>query len=109
MPFPVDEKYVIQTEQKLGVRFPDSFREKMQTDNGGLVVTLPDAWTLYPFFDTSDKKRLKRTSNDLVRETEPKHRAPVSSAQNNKEILNKSASGSRTRDGGNKNKSCMGA
>lgn len=70
MPFPVDEKYIIQSEKKLGVRFPKSFRLKMQSDNGGEVVTLPDAWRLYPFFDTSNKKRLKRTSNDVVRETQ---------------------------------------
>lgn len=70
MPFPVDEKYIVQTEQKLGVRFPESFRAKMQAENGGEVETSPDAWRLYPFFDTSDKKRLKRTSNDIVRETQ---------------------------------------
>ena len=69
MPFPVNEKYILQTEQKLGTRFPASFREKMMQDNGGDVETPPDSWQLYPFFDTSDKKRLKRTCNDIVRET----------------------------------------
>ncbi len=28
-----------------------------------------DTWQLYPFMDNSDKKRLKRTSNDIIRET----------------------------------------
>lgn len=28
-----------------------------------------DYWHLYPIFDTSNKKRLKRTSYDVVRET----------------------------------------
>ena len=69
MPFPVDEKYILQSEQKLGVTFPASFREKMMKENGGSVATPPDAWDLYPFMDTSDKKRLKRTCNDIVRET----------------------------------------
>jgi hypothetical protein len=69
MPFPVDEKFVVKTEDKLGVRFPASFRNKMMENNGGEVQTPPDAWNLYPFFDTSDKKRIKRTSNDIVRET----------------------------------------
>ena len=69
MPFPVDEKYIQQAEQKLGVRFPASFRERMMQDNGGEVETPPDAWQLYPFMDTSDKKRLKRTCNDIARET----------------------------------------
>ena len=69
MPFPVDEKYILETEQKLGVKFPASFRDKMMHENGGAVETPPDAWDLYPFMDTSDKKRLKRTCNDIVRET----------------------------------------
>lgn len=69
MPFPVDDKYIHQAEQKLGVKFPVSFRQKMMQDNGGEVETPPDAWQLYPFMDTSDKKRLKRTCNDITRET----------------------------------------
>jgi hypothetical protein len=69
MPFPVDEKYVLNAEEKLKVKFPLSFREKKMKENGGIVETPPDAWDLYPFFDTSDKKRIKRTSNDIVRET----------------------------------------
>ena len=69
MPFPVDEKYIQQTEQKLGVKFPASFRDKMMKENGGSVGTPLDAWGLYPFMDTSDKKRLKRTCNDILRET----------------------------------------
>jgi cell wall assembly regulator SMI1 len=70
MPFPVDEKYIAHTEAKLGVRFPHSFREKMKVSNGGELETPPDAWILYPFFDSSDKKRIKRTFNDIVRETD---------------------------------------
>jgi hypothetical protein len=69
MPFPVDEKYIINAEDKLGVKFPQSFRQKMMNCNGGEVETPPDVWQLYPFFDTSDKKRLKRTCNDITRET----------------------------------------
>ena len=69
MPFPIDEKYILQTEQKLGTKFPASFREKMMRDNGGEIEAFEDTWELHPFFDTSDKKRLKRTCNDIVRET----------------------------------------
>ena len=69
MPFPVDEKYILSTEEKLKVKFPESFRKKMIEENGGTVETPPDAWDLYPFFDTSNKKRMKRTSNDIIRET----------------------------------------
>lgn len=70
MPFPVDEKYIVETEQKLGLRFPDAFREKTQRDNGGEVDTPADQWQLHPFLDASDKKRLSRTCNSILRETE---------------------------------------
>jgi hypothetical protein len=69
MPFPVDEKYIIQTEEKLGVRFSRSFRNRMMLKNGGEVVTESDGWELFPFLDSSDKIRLKRTCNDIIRET----------------------------------------
>lgn len=70
MPFPVDIKYVAETERKLGVMLPSSYVAKMVKLNGGKVATPPDVWTLYPIFDESDKKRLSRTCNDVVRETQ---------------------------------------
>ncbi len=70
MPFPVNEEYIKQAEEKLGVEFPPSFKMKMMKDNGGELATEEDDWQLFPFFDSSDKKRLSRTSNDIVRETE---------------------------------------
>jgi hypothetical protein len=69
MPFPVDIKYVTQTEQKLGVKFPASFVVKMVKQNGGSVSTAYDTWGLHPFLDASDRKRLSRTCNDISRET----------------------------------------
>ena len=69
MPFPVDIKYVKETERKMGVKFPPSYVTRIVRANGGEVSTPPDAWILYPIFDTSDKKRLKRTCNDVARQT----------------------------------------
>ena len=69
MPYPVDVKYVNEAERKLGVKFPASFVVRMVNNNGGDVAAWPDAWNLYPFLDTSDRKRLKRTCNDIVSET----------------------------------------
>jgi hypothetical protein len=69
MPFPIDEKYITITEKKIGVKFPRGFCLKMMRDNGGVVKTPPDAWHLAPFYDTSNKKRIKRTCNDIVKET----------------------------------------
>ena len=41
----------------------------MESQNGGCVRALDDEWYLHPFLDTSDRKRMVRTSNDIVRET----------------------------------------
>jgi hypothetical protein len=69
MPFPVAEEFIAETERKLGVSFPSAFRARMSRKNGGEFSTSNDDWQLYPFFDTSDRKRLSRTSDDIVRET----------------------------------------
>lgn len=70
MPFPVDIQYIEKTEVILNVKFPDSFKLKMLQENGGEIEVDEDVWFIYPFFDESDKKRIKRTCNDLVRENE---------------------------------------
>lgn len=70
MPFPVDEIYLAQTEQKLRIVFPQVFRLQMMRDNGGELETEEDTWQLYPVFDDSTQSRLKRTCNDIVYETE---------------------------------------
>ncbi len=69
MPFDLDEKYIIQTEEKLGARLPESYRTAMMADNGGEISTDEDDWEQYPMLDTSDKKRLSRTGNDILKET----------------------------------------
>jgi SMI1 / KNR4 family (SUKH-1) len=69
MPFPVDEKYIVQTEEKLGIIFPKSFRQRMMQNNGGEIEITDDDWQLYPFLDSSDKTRIKRTCNDIIYET----------------------------------------
>lgn len=69
MAFPVEEKFILKAEEELGVRFPDSYRSSMMSINGGGVEVRGDVFSLYPFFDTSEKKRLKRTTNSNVRET----------------------------------------
>ena len=72
MPFPVDKLYVEEAEQSLGVLFPDSFRSEMQRRNGGVVVdpVWEMTWQLHPFLDRSERKRLARTCNDIIRETD---------------------------------------
>jgi len=69
MPFPVDVQYVNAAEQKLGVKFPADYVIRITKENGGAFAAGGDVWYLHPIFDNSDRKRLKRTCNDVVRET----------------------------------------
>lgn len=69
MPFPIDIKYIIETEQELGLIFPDIFKNKMAIENGGELMTENDDWQLFPFFDKSDKKRISRTCKHIGLET----------------------------------------
>ncbi|HEY4263561.1 MAG TPA: SMI1/KNR4 family protein [Schlesneria sp.] len=69
MPFTVDPKWITQTEQKLGVRFPASFVTAMSKMNGGSVQTRINAFDLFPFFDGSDRKHIQRTCSSTDRET----------------------------------------
>ena len=69
MPFPIEEQWIEETERKLGVRFPDSYRVSMKRLNGGEIKAAKEWWTLHPILDKSDLKRIKRTCNDVVHET----------------------------------------
>ena len=70
MPFDLDERYVRAAEQALGVSFPTTYRLAMMRSNGGTVATESDGWELYPIADDSDRRRLARTLNGVVPETE---------------------------------------
>ena len=70
MPFPVEEKWIAEAESKLSVKLPPEYRQEMIQENGGEIDTGDETWDLYPIWDKSDKKRLSRTCNDIVRETE---------------------------------------
>lgn len=69
MPFPIPESEILKTEQKLGLTFPASFRAAMMQENGGEIITDEDEWEIRPFLDTTDRKRLSRTCNDILQET----------------------------------------
>ncbi|WP_216639056.1 SMI1/KNR4 family protein [Flammeovirga sp. SJP92] len=56
MAFPVDEKYIKETELK--VEFPTEYKTKMIKNNGGELISDDYEFELYPFFDKSDKKEL---------------------------------------------------
>ena len=70
MPFPLEERFILLAEEKINGSLPHYYREKIKESNGGDIEALGDSWLLYPIADTSDKKRLKRTCNNIVTETE---------------------------------------
>jgi SMI1 / KNR4 family (SUKH-1) len=69
MPFPTEMKFIRHTEDRLGVLLPLSYANAMCHENGGELVVAEEEWQLHPILDDSDRTRLKRTCNDVVRET----------------------------------------
>ena len=69
MSFPITDEEIAKSEAKSGFTFPTAFKKKMSRMNGGEVAVAGDTWVLYPFFDQSDRKRLARTCNDILRES----------------------------------------
>jgi hypothetical protein len=70
MPFDVDESFLAKAEQSLGARLPEAYRSAMLRANGGEMEVCEDHWVQYPIADTSDRKRLSRSANHILKETE---------------------------------------
>ncbi|WP_419812814.1 SMI1/KNR4 family protein [Bacterioplanoides sp.] len=70
MPFKLSEEQLAHTEAELGTKLPHEYREAMKLDNGGEASTEEDDWEFYPIKDASDRKRLSRTCNHIINETE---------------------------------------
>ena len=69
MPFDIAESFVLEAEREIGAAFPSSYRSSMLAANGGEVEMEADSWALYPIADTSDRKRLSRSANHILKET----------------------------------------
>ena len=69
MGFNLEEVFIKNTENNLGIQFSLSFKTKMMDDNGGEISIKGEGWFIFPFYDNSDKRRIKRTSNNITRET----------------------------------------
>lgn len=70
MPFDLAEPFLLAAERELGARLPTSYRLAMLRENGGEIETDDDGWQQYPIADTSDRKRLSRSANHILKETE---------------------------------------
>src|SRR5688500_13726124 len=68
MAFPTTEEHVRRAEEALGVTLPALHRARLLRNNGGEVEAADDVWQLFPVQDTSDRKRISRTANHIVRE-----------------------------------------
>jgi hypothetical protein len=69
MPFTTEQKFIIRVQEALGRRLPSTYVGRMLRSNGGSVEVDDDVWVMHPVRDDSDRKRLARTCNDVVRET----------------------------------------
>ena len=70
MPFDLAESFLLAAERELGASLPKSYRLAMLRENGGEIETDDDDWQQYPVADTSDRKRLSRSANHILKETE---------------------------------------
>ncbi|MFO6505314.1 SMI1/KNR4 family protein [Corynebacterium freneyi] len=71
MGFPVDESRIRAAEEALGLTFPDVLRQRLMSENGGEIDDADEGyWFLYPVYDDSDRRRLARSANHVVKETE---------------------------------------
>ncbi len=69
MPFPLDSQFVRLAQQKLGRTLPLGYVARMCRDNGGEVSAGTDVFNLFPIHDSTNRKRIARTCNDIIRET----------------------------------------
>ena len=69
MPFDLEERFIRAAAEELGAPLPQSYRQAMMASNGGEVAAYDDVWMLHPIFDKSDRERLSRSCNDILRET----------------------------------------
>jgi hypothetical protein len=69
MAFPVSEERIAAAEAELGVRLPDDLRARLRADNHGYVAVedWPEVWNLFPVWDDSDRSRIRRTAEHIVR------------------------------------------
>lgn len=69
MPFDLEESFILEAERELGAKLPASYKSAMAHSNGGDVEAAQDVWHLHPIADISERKRLIRTANHILRET----------------------------------------
>ncbi len=72
MAYPVSESYLRDAEARLGRSLPLSLRARLLRDNGGGIQCDGDEWQLFPIWDPTDRRTIRKTTTHLVAES---HRA----------------------------------
>jgi len=68
MPSPVSEELLVAAEASLGRALPPQVRARLRRDNGGEIEADGDDWQLFPIWDPTDRRTVRRTANHIVRE-----------------------------------------
>jgi hypothetical protein len=76
MGFPTSEEFVRRAEESLAIMLPAAVRARLLQENGGEIEADGDVWELFPVEDSTDRKRISRTANHIVRETEEARQWP---------------------------------
>lgn len=66
MPFPTTDQCVTAAERALGVTLPAEYRQRLMSNNGGMLTTAGHDWQVFPVQDDSDARRAEDTRNHLV-------------------------------------------
>jgi len=68
MAFDLDMNFIELVEKELNATLPTEYKKEMQISNGGVIFIEDEDWEIFPIKDTSSKKRISRTSSDIVSE-----------------------------------------
>lgn len=69
MAYPTDEARLREAEAQLGWSLPAPLRERLLRDNGGSIRCDGDEWQLFPVWDPTDRRTMRKTAKHLVAET----------------------------------------
>jgi len=69
MSLPITLENIAATETAMGLTFPATFKAHMSRANGGSVQLDHESWFLIPFWDPTDTRTIRRTSQDIKYET----------------------------------------
>jgi hypothetical protein len=70
MPRPIAPAKIAETEAALGVSFPAVFKLYMSRSNGGAIQLDDEDWFLFPLRDSTNRETIRRSAEDICRETQ---------------------------------------